>query len=188
MKRLLSLYAAGLPFGFLLFCAGFRLGLFGSDPIVFYRGLKIAACSAAVQWAALGLAVRLWGRGLSPAHAFAATMASASLAVSFLIVVPVSLDRSVSVFLLGYMQNAGRPLTRGELEAALVDEYVRRDRAVDRRVAEQAASGNVVVGGDGRVSLTPQGRRFVLWSRMLAPTFSLSDDYLDPPVEGAPAR
>ncbi len=188
MQRLLLFYGLGIPFGFGLFLAGFRFGLFGSDTVLFYRGLKIIASAAVVQGAALAWAAGPGRAGVGGAHAFAATMASLALSVCFLIVVPVSLDRSVSVFLLGTMDRADRPVTRAELQDALIRTYIKAYGAVDRRVQEQALSGNVAVAKDGTLTLTPQGRAFLRLSRLLGPTFRLNMEYLDPPAPKAPTR
>lgn len=179
--RLAVIYLVGGALGFLLFCLGFGLGLFSGDHIIFYRGLKILALTSLLHWALLALWI---GFGLhariSMAHAFAAAMASLALCATFLIVIPVSLDRSVSVFLLGYMSNQQRPMTKQELEDILIDKYVKEYGAIDRRTAEQIVSGNIEQDPDGRFVLTSHGQAFISVARRLAGVFGVDMKFLDP--------
>lgn len=182
MKRILVLYAAGVPFGILLFYLGFKQGLLSQQSVLFYRGIGILIITCVLQWAILcGSSYALWKNQLSMAHGFAATMASLAFCATFLIVVPVSLDRSVSVFLLGYMnQHPEKAYTEQELEQVLIATYVKRYKAIDRRLNEQIISKNVIIDATGHYRLTQNGQNFVALSKYIAPAFQVDMKYLDP--------
>lgn len=172
--------AGAVLVGFLVYLALFTSGVGGGIPVLFYRGLVLALAAGLVV--GLGMVRLTRGRG-DPTLAIAAAATSIAFNTCFLVLLPVTIDRSISVFLLATIERADGA-TADELEGAFIDGYVRDMAAIDRRVKEQAISGNIVVGPDGRVRLTTQGRRFMLLSRSVAGTFDTDQRF----VEGAPAR
>lgn len=181
LLRLAIFYAIGGASGFAMFFLGFAAGLFGSDPIIFYRGLKILLVTSVLHWGLLAAWTWfVWRNQMSMAHAFAVTMGSIALCSTFLIVIPVSLDRSVSVFLLGYMGNHPVPLSKQELEDVLVSKYVKEYQSIERRMAEQIMSGNIEQTADGRYVLTARGEAFVSSSKRIASAFDADMKFLDP--------
>ena len=145
--RLVVLYVATAALGFVLFVAGFRIGLFGVLDILFYRGLVLIAVAALGTFAIAGLATRRLAP-LALRDAFAATVLSMSLNLSFLVVVPVTVDRSISIFMLGYMaSNPEETFTPEAMSAIFVATYVDKGRQIERRLHEQTVSGNVTLAG-----------------------------------------
>lgn len=156
--------AAGL--GFALYCMLLASGLFAGTTILFYRGIILAAV-AAIAAGGIG-AVIARKRGTAPL-AVASALTCFSVSTCFLVLFPVTIDRSVSVYLLATIDRQGAEgMSTDALEAAFVSGYVRDMRAIDRRIAEQELSGNVVQDAQGKVRLTDQGRRFVALSRSAA--------------------
>lgn len=181
--KILIIYALGVPLSLLLFILGFKVGLFSSDPIIFYRGLKILLLTSLIQWFGLTFVIiYLFKKKISIANAFASTMAGLALCATFLIVVPVSLDRSVSVFLLGYMNNVGHPVSENELQNVLISKYVKEYQSIDRRMMEQIASGNISKNADGSYVLTERGANFILASKKIAGYFSVDEKFLNPKI------
>ena len=80
------------------------------------------------------------------------------LHVAFLVVVPVTIDRSISTFLLGELNSAS--LTKQELVETLIRKYVQANDAVGRRIAEQITSKNIEWSGE-KLVLTEQGKSFM---------------------------
>lgn len=59
--------------------------------------------------------------------------------------IPVTADRSLSVFLLGYMNTkTGSVITKEELSSTLIDTYIKKNQALEKRLYEQTASGTIV--------------------------------------------
>jgi hypothetical protein len=164
LRQLLALaLLAALGFG--LFLAAFAIGAGSSITILFYRGVVLAAAVAVVT----GVAGALAGRRLRDASlAISAAAVSFSLNVCFLVLLPVTVDRSVTVYLLSAIEGRTDGITAPALEQAFVDGYVRDMHAIDRRIDEQRRSGNISVDAKGKVRLTAQGRRFMGFSRGVA--------------------
>lgn len=171
--------------GFLCFAALFRMGLFRQVDILFYRGLVLLGIAFAATLA-IAAALALGVRSLGVAGSAVAGAAALSLALnlSFFVLGPVTVDRSVSVFMLGAMAaHPEQTFTEAEMGARFADLYVGEWHQIERRFGEQAASGNVARSGRG-YRITPQGQGFVALSRRIAWLFE-ADPRL---VEAGPAR
>ena len=173
--------------GFGLFVLLFWLGVGASITILFYRGIALALVAAFVIGV---LSAWIGRRSGDTSLPIAAAALSLSFNICFLVVLPVTIDRSVTVYLLSTIerrQDAG--VDSKALERAFVDGYVVKMGAVDRRLEEQAKSGNLTVGKDGKVSLTPQGQRFMQLSRIVARLFGTDPRFIaGSPADPAPTR
>lgn len=172
MNRYVSqlLLLAGLTlFGFAVYVLLFWTGIATSITILFYRGIALALVAALVTFlAALWLAAKTRDSSLP----IAAAALSLSFNICFLVLLPVTVDRSVSVYLLSTIeQHQDSGIDATHLQRSFIDGYVVKMGAIDRRIDEQKRSHNVTVGPDGKVRLTPQGRRFMALSRVVARVF-----------------
>jgi hypothetical protein len=173
VAALIAFYALAVLLGFGLLVAATDVGVFGGMSIMFYRGLAILAALAPVLVLALALALRLpWPAGaLSARDALAATVVAISLNLTVFVLGPVTVDRSVSVFMLSRLAQAEAPLTADDLRAAFIARYLREWDQVGRRLDEQIASGNVERSPDGRYRLTAQGQSFMRSARLMSRLF-----------------
>jgi hypothetical protein len=179
--RQLLLLAALTAFGFAVYVLLFWAGLGISISILFYRGIALAVASAAIVLVA---GHWLGRRTHDSSLAVAAAALSLSFNICFLVLLPVTIDRSVTVYLLSTIERQqGSGLDKGELQNAFIDGYVVELGAVDRRIDEQRRSGNVSISPDGKVHLTRQGRRFMALSRLVARLFGTDRHFVD----GSPA-
>jgi hypothetical protein len=149
-----------------LFCMGFL----DQVSILFYRGLLLIAVGEIFCFLVLLLARRKWTvwkvRDAVSACAFAA-----GAAVCLLIVLPVTIDRSISVFMLTQM--AAQPdqsFTPEQMRTVFVDVYVERYRQIERRLEEQDISGNVARTAAG-YRITRQGLAFVRFAQLVSGVF-----------------
>ena len=187
MARLGAFYAAGCALGFALLVAGFRVGLLGGLDILFYKGLALIVLSALATFAILVWATRR-RRDPGPRDAFAATVLSLSLNLSFLVVVPVTVDRSISIFMLGEMAaRADEAFTPDAMSGLFVARYVTQGRQIERRLREQTVSGNVAPV-DGGYQITRQGLVVVAGARVVAWLFNSHAGILAAPVPAASAH
>jgi hypothetical protein len=163
---LLAVFAA---LGFAIYVLLFWLGVGSSITILFYRGVVLGLIAALVT----GLAAAWVGRRSDDASLpVAAAAVSLSLNICFLVLLPVTVDRSVTVYLLSNIERHQETgIAPNDLERAFIDGYVVGMGAIDRRINEQQKSGNIVVGKDGKVRLTNQGERFMKFSRLVARLF-----------------
>jgi hypothetical protein len=165
-------------FGFALYVGLTRSPLFAGVPIFFYRGLILCALSAALVVALMALRRRRFDLSTI----IAAGALSLSFNICFLVILPVTLDRSISVFMLAQIeQHQDEGLDHQKLARVFVEKYVGDMHQIDRRVSEQRMSGNIALI-DGSVRLTEQGHRFLMLSQNLARLFGT-----DPRFVGLPS-
>ncbi|MEJ0062092.1 MAG: hypothetical protein WDO70_02555 [Alphaproteobacteria bacterium] len=151
------------------------------DVVVFYDGIKaVAAATALFAFLAPLLMRRLAGlRGWLGAGArfetqFTAIACFALLAYSFIVTIPVVIDRSISVYIISAVAQAGEDgIPLGGLEESFLRGYVDGDEAVKKRLHEQLITGNIVEK-DGRYILTARGRFFYEAHTAIAETFNVS--------------
>ena len=181
------LLLAGLTIlGFAIYVLLFWAGVAGSIGILFYRGIALAVLAAAVT----GI-VAIWParRTIDSSLPMAAAALSLSFNICFLVLLPVTVDRSVSVYLLSTIEQRQDPgVTSAQLQRFFVDGYVVRMGAIDRRIDEQRKSGNVTVDADGKVHLTKQGERFMSFSRVIARLFGTDPRFVNGGTRPAPHR
>lgn len=160
-------FTAAAVLGLAVMVTLFKAGVLGGITILFYRGLVLAGIAALVTGIAVAVIGQRFG-GATLRDAFAAGVLVLGLDTSFLVVAPVTVDRSITVFMAGYLAAADqRPLSAVDLERAFIDRYIGAMHQIERRIDEQVRSGNVVARGEGYV-LTPQGQGFVRTSRLVA--------------------
>ena len=157
----------------------FWIGALQHISIVFYRGLALIGIAEVFCFGFLWLACRKWPtwkmRDVVSACAFAA-----GAAVCFLIVLPVTIDRSISTFMLTQMAaQPDRAFTPAELRAVFIDVYVERYDQIERRLGEQQISGNVAPVATG-FKITPQGLAFVRLARVLSRVFQTDPRFVLP--------
>jgi hypothetical protein len=115
---------------------------------------------------------------MATATIIGAVFTSLALNVCFLVLFPVTIDRSISVFLLARIE-AGQPLTAAQLQQGFADEYIVEMQQIPRRVREQAISGNIDVAADGAITLTPRGKRFNALARRASVWFGTDPRFVD---------
>lgn len=166
------LQAGAVLLGFGCFVLLFQTDLWSGVTILFYRGLILLAVAflltLSVTAALAGLG-RSWG--LRRRDALGACVLSLSLNLSAFVILPVTVDRSISVFLLGQMAaHPGERFTPERARAVFERVYLGEFRQMERRLTEQQASGNVARAGDGYV-ITPQGSAFIRFCGLVARAF-----------------
>jgi len=120
-----------------------------------------------------------YGAGLTVRDALLATsllVAGNSVVFTHL---PVTADRSISVFMLAYMDSTDGSLSSADIEDVVVTEYVRERGAIDKRLDEQIVSGNIEKVGD-RYRITDQGRGLMRLYRAIAALYGVDPTNLSP--------
>ena len=174
------LQAGAVALGLCCFVLLFQTDLWSGVTILFYRGLillGVAFLLTLAATAALAGLGRAWG--LRRRDALGACVLSLALNLSAFVILPVTVDRSISVFLLGQM--AAHPEERFTPERARTvfeTVYLGAFRQMERRLSEQQASGNVAQTADGYV-ITPQGRAFIRFCGLVARAFRTDTRMID---------
>jgi hypothetical protein len=180
LRQLLILSTLTL-IGFALYVLLFWIGAGSSITILFYRGVALAAIAAVITGA-----VAVWiGRGSKHGSvAIAASAVSLAFNICFLVLLPVTIDRSISVYLLATIERQPQSgINSTDLERAFVGDYVVKMGAIDRRIDEQRRSGNITMSPDGKVQLTDQGRRFMAFSRVVGRLFGTDPRFVSGSAE-----
>lgn len=187
-QRLLSLFVTYLSAGLLITLFVFLLfntPLFG-QAILFYRGILIISLASLFTLVLLyGLVQLQKQRNFFTLYIpkeevlFSAVVAVAALHLCFFILVPVTIDRSVSTFLLSRMDDEqySQGLTKSQLQDILVQEYVTDFDAVGRRIEEQLASKNINQHGE-YFTLSTQGKKFLQFSALVAEMYDTNTRYV----------
>ena len=102
------------------------------------------------------------------------------LLIGFFGVIPVSLDRSISVFIIGYMNKIDKPIDKEEIEKIFLDVYMHKYDAMERRIQEQTISGNFQYIAPNKYTLTNQGKNFIKYTKYLAYIFDCNQDFISP--------
>jgi hypothetical protein len=86
--------------------------------------------------------------------------------------IPVTVERSVSVFMLSYMdQNSDETFTQDSVGDVFTSKYVEDYGAFDKRFDEQVVTGTIEENEDGSYSITDEGRFIVSMFRMMSEWF-----------------
>ncbi|CAM8648001.1 MULTISPECIES: hypothetical protein [Sphingobium] len=179
------IYLLVLIGGFLLYLALIASPLLGAIPLLFYRGVLIAFIGALLLGLLLAIAARRI-TALDLSTGVGAVALSLAFNISFLIVFPVTFDRSITMFLLARIERQDGQLTPPMLEKLFVREYLGDLHQIDRRMSEQTLSGNIVQHDDGRIALTPQGRRLLSSARRIGSWFAADPRFVTAPQPAPP--
>ncbi len=166
---LLGWYGVATLAGGVIFALLMRANTLLGPGVLFYRGLAALAVATVALFVLSALILPKLARAL-PLRADdsigGAIVAACVLGAAF-VLGPVTVDRSISVFMLSQFEKAGKPLTVDEVREKFVKTYVVDWNQMDRRVKEQQVSGNLEPSGGGW-TLTPQGRRFMEVARWMS--------------------
>lgn len=187
LAALACLYALGAATGFVIFAGLFKLGVWSQERVLFFRGLGLAALTFAMLFAALTCCLKQLRRpSLSARDAFGAAVISLSFNVCFLVVAPVTVDRSVSVFMLGEMAaHPDEDFSEARMSQLFVETYVGDYQQIGRRLAEQSAVGNIAAEG-GTYRISPRGQRFIAISKFVSWLFDGDPRFVSPPPRPGP--
>jgi hypothetical protein len=165
------LFAAAAAMGLAVLVLLFKSGLMSSIEILFYRGLVLCAVAVPVTAALVYGLLRVARFEASAREVISAAALSLGVNLSVLVILPVTVDRSVSVFVLGYMNaHRDRALTPEEVDAGFRRIYLDHLAQIDRRLKEQTQSGNLVEEG-GRYRISEQGKAFMTTAAWVAWAF-----------------
>ena len=99
---------------------------------------------------------------------------------TFFTLVPVSLDRAISVFLIGALDAQRHGLSKDEIERDFLDVYINKYGAIDRRINEQISSGNIIINSEGKIQLTERGRHTASLFKFIVEYLNIDDRFVSP--------
>jgi hypothetical protein len=179
LGTLLAVYAATLLLATVAWVALFHTPLL-SGSVFFYRGLVLLAIIGLVVAGVLFALRQTILRGVLTIRDILLILSLLlSVNVVFFTHLPVTADRSISVFMLAWMNRADGPLTPAEIEDGIVQEYVIDREAIAKRLDEQLVTGTLVAEGDGYV-LSDEGRSLIALYEFIVRVFNIDTDNLSP--------
>lgn len=167
---LLVFYGAATLVGGAIFAILMRAATLLGPGVLFYRGLVALATTTILLFILSALVLPQLARVLPLRidDSLGGAIVAASMLSSIFVLGPVTVDRSISVFMLSQFESAGQPLTVDEVRERFVKTYVVAWDQMNRRVKEQQISGNLEPAGGGAWKLTAQGRRFMEIARWMS--------------------
>ena len=154
-----------------LFVALFHTPLWAGMQVLMYRGLAfiiITGCLAAVI---MGVVRHFW-KEITIRDIIMMFVIFCCVNTVLFTLVPVTVERSVSVFMLSYMdENSDKTFTQDSVGDVFTAKYVNDYGAFEKRFNEQVVTGTIKQNPDGTFSITGRGRFIVKIFRTLAEWF-----------------
>ena len=158
----------------------FSTPLFGGMDVFFYRGIALLFAASLIS-AGLGfMARKFWLRHIMT-YRDILLIFTIFICVNmvFFTHVPVTAERSISVFMLGYMSEEDRVFTEKDIEDFFISRYVKDYRMFEKRFHEQIVTGTIRPEGGGNV-LTDRGKSLVKFYNFIADCFHVDKKLIHP--------
>lgn len=173
LKKILTIVEIALP-GIVLFFLMFPLGLFEEAiPVIFYRGILLAVIAFIIHF----LGLLMFTSSLKEETIIASVFVALSFNVCFLVIFPVTIDRSISVYMLKTIAESEVSMTAEDIEHRFISEYVESYEAIPRRIQEQSLSKNIHKDGS-YYRITQNGETFLKISRLIGLWFGTDKKFL----------
>lgn len=155
----------------------FHTPLFSFQQVLFYRGLWLLSTTVLFSVAVILLLAHN-EKGFKPylESVISAVIVSVSINLVIFTLLPVTFDRSVSTYLLSTLDSTTAPncsgLTKQQLEKTLIDQYIVKNNALQKRIIEQTEIGFIKSSGEC-ISLTDRARNFLQLKRAVEKMYDL---------------
>ena len=179
-------YAVLYVFSFLLLILLIRTPLLKGMHVLMYRGMVMIVL-VGIMASALLVLFKKWRKitWLSAKDVVLVFILTCSINMVFFTLIPVTVERSVSVFMLSYMDTySDRTYTEDEVAKIFVEKYVDEYGAFEKRFDEQLTTGTIVQNADGTYSITDKGRFIVKLFRLISDVFDTDERLVRPDITG----
>ena len=154
-----------------LFIGLFHTALFKDMEVLMYRGIVFLMITGVVSAVIMGIIRKFWGF-VTIRDVIMMFCIFCCVNMVFLTLIQVTVERSVSVFMLSYMQeNKDQTFTEESVGEVFTTKYVEDYGAFEKRFEEQVVTGTIVQNEDGTYSITPKGEFVVEAFRTIAEWF-----------------
>lgn len=155
----------------------FRTGIFYGNKVLFYRGILLLVLNMSI-FILIFLFINKLFHGRFNLETFSAALVmSFSINLSLFIVFPVTFDRSITMYLLQTLENKNvqscQGLSKEDLQSNLINEYVIKNGAVQRRIMEQSVIGTLK-NNDVCIQLTERGKDFLNFSKTVKQIYGIN--------------
>jgi hypothetical protein len=176
MKKILPVYTYFFLIFSLLFFLLLRLPIFQIG-VLFYRGIILLILTAVVSFSVFSFLNRKFFR-LSWETIIACLILSFSLHLSFFVIFPVTFERSVTMYLLEKiasgeeLKTKNQCLSKQTLNQFLMEEYILKNKAIDKRIKEQEIAG-FLKATNNCVRMPPKGRFFLRVVKIIKKVYAI---------------
>ena len=154
-----------------LFIALFHTSFLAGMDVLMYRGAAFIIITGIVSAVIMGVIRKFWGF-VTIRDIIVMFVIFCCVNMVFLTLIPVTVERSVSVFMLSYMEeNSDQTFTEESVGEVFTTKYVEDYGAFEKRFHEQVETGTIVENPDGTYSITDSGRFVVKMFRTIADWF-----------------
>ena len=154
-----------------MFIGLFHTGLLKSMEVLMYRGVAFIVITGVISAVIMAVIKKFWGF-ITTRDIIMMFTIFCCVNMVFLTLVPVTVERSVSVFMLSYMEeNKDQTFTEESVGEVFTSKYVEDYGAFEKRFDEQVVTGTIVQNEDGSYSITPKGEFIVHMFRTIAEWF-----------------
>jgi hypothetical protein len=183
MKKVLNFLvfqAVAFLVAWLFYIAVLQIGLFDFIEVYFYKTLIILFITG-VLLLIVEILLKVYWKGAI--YGYKDVMISFILFMSinmvWLSTIVVSLDRSLSVFVLSYLAQEDRSYTEEELDDVFQNIFIEKYGMLDRRFWEQLESGNIEQSSEG-YRLTSRGEGLVDIFKAVGKVYKVDERFIDP--------
>lgn len=170
--KLIGIYALIYIIYSLIFVALFHTPLLKGMEVLMYRGIVFIILTGILSAVTMAVVRHFW-KYVSIRDIIMIFVIFCCVNMVLFTLIPVTVERSVSVFMLSYMdENSERSFTEDDVQQIFTDKYVKDYGAFEKRFEEQIATGTLKDNGDGTYSITPAGKKIVSMFRMVADWFN----------------
>lgn len=165
--------------GTIIFIGMFHTPIAQGIHVFMYRGVVLLTLSGGILVVLLSLFRRYIYKKLEIKDVLLMSLTFCCIQMVLFTLIPVTVERSVSVFMLSYMsEHQETELTEEEIEEIFIDKYVEEYGAFEKRFYEQDVTGNVEEVNDG-YRITQRGQFFVKMFRIIGKLFDTDQRLLN---------
>ena len=147
-------------------------GLFEGLGVLMYRGALFIIITGTVSAVIMGVIRHFW-KFVSVRDIIMMFVIFCCVNMVLFTLIPVTVERSVSVFMLSYMdENSDQTFTQDSVGDIFTSKYVSDYGAFDKRFDEQIVTGTLDENADGSYSINDRGRFIVRMFRTVAKWFN----------------
>lgn len=178
--RTLLVYLLSFLFGTVVFIALFQIDFLSSCmKVFFYKGLAYLAIASLLAVASSFF----FAKAVAVAADFKDYLVVFSLfsgiTLGWFILIPVTTERSISVYMLSYIDSLDKPIGKEEFERIFFDDYIVRHGSFTKRFAEQLETGSIEQEGE-KYRMTERGHQIVKMFRTASSLFNTEDWIVNP--------
>lgn len=169
---LIGIYIAIYAVCTALFIALFHTPVLANMKVLMYRGIGLLIISGILAAVVMGVIKKFW-KFVTIRDIIMVFVIFCCVNMVLFTLIPVTVERSVSVFMLSYMdENSDKDFTQDDIGDIFTAKYVNDYGAFEKRFDEQIVTGTIKDNGDGTYSITDRGRLIVGMFRGVSKMFN----------------